>query len=170
MVLDENGRGMIRIDLTDVEDLVDDDIARLQLVVALYLSLSHVTCAGDVLIEVVGMCGADVGDVATSLCECCGIGGVGVNHALDIGECLVEYQVSGRVAGGVENTIDHFARLKIDDNHVGCLHHVVVDTRRLDDYQTFFTVDTRYISPCEDDESLLHEVKISLEYFFFQFF
>ena len=80
---------MVGIDFADVKYLVHNDITCLQFILSFNLCLGHIAGAGDVLIEVVGMRGTDVGDVTTCLCEGCGIGGVGVYHALDVGECLI---------------------------------------------------------------------------------
>ena len=89
VILHQNSWGVIGIDLANVQDLIDDDITRFQLVVPLHLSLSHNAGAGDVLIEVVGVSGTDVGNITTCLSKCCSIGRVGVNHALDVGEGLI---------------------------------------------------------------------------------
>ena len=89
MVLHQHSGSMVRIDLADVQDLVNDDVTRFQLVLTLYLGLGHIAGARNILIEIVGMSGADVGDVLASLSECGGIGRVGMNHALDVGEGLI---------------------------------------------------------------------------------
>ena len=47
--------------------------------------------------EVVGVGGADVGDIAASLCEGGGVGGVGVYDALDVGKVTIEHEVCGCV-------------------------------------------------------------------------
>ena len=93
MVLNQYGRSVVGIDFADVEDFVNDDITRFQLILPLYLCFCHVARARNVLVEIVGMSGADVGDILTSLCKCGGIGRVGVYHALNVGECLVQYKV-----------------------------------------------------------------------------
>ena len=74
MVLDQHSGCVVRIDLADVQNLVYDDVACLQFVLTLDLSLGHVARAGDILIEVVGVSGADVGDVLAGLSEGCGVG------------------------------------------------------------------------------------------------
>ena len=89
VVLHQHGRCVVGIDFTDVQNLVHDDIACLQFILSLYLCLGHVARARDILIEVVGMCGADVGDVLACLCKSRSVGGVGVYHALDVGEGLI---------------------------------------------------------------------------------
>ena len=89
VVLDQHGGSVVGIDLADVQDLIHDDVASLQLVLSLDLFLRHIARARDILIEIVGVRGADVGDIAASLSEGSGVGGVGVDHALDVGECLI---------------------------------------------------------------------------------
>ena len=61
----------------------------IQGVVPLYLSLGHIAGTRDILVEIVGVSGADVRNIATCLSKSCGIGRVGVNHALNVGECLI---------------------------------------------------------------------------------
>ena len=106
MILDQNGWSMVGVDLADVQDLVDNDVARLEFVLSLDLSLGHVAGARNILVEVVGMCRSDVGNVSTSLSKGCGVGRVGVNDSLDVGEGPVEHQVSGRVARAPDGTND----------------------------------------------------------------
>ena len=89
VVLHQDGGCVVGIDFADVQDLVHDDISCLQLILSFHLSLSHVARAGNVLVEIVGMGGANVRNVLASLSEGGGIGGVGVYHALDVGECLI---------------------------------------------------------------------------------
>ena len=93
MVLNQYGRCVIGVDLADVQNLIHNHVTRLQLILTLYLSLGHIACAGDILVEIIGMSCADVRDVTTCLRKCGGIGGVGVNHALDVGESPVQNQV-----------------------------------------------------------------------------
>ena len=63
VVLHQHGRRVVGVDLTDIQNLIDDHVTRLQFIVALHLSFRHVPGTGDVLIEVVGMSGADVWNV-----------------------------------------------------------------------------------------------------------
>ena len=89
MVLHQHSGCVVGIDLADVQDLVNDDIARLQFIVPLHFFLSHVPCTRNVLIEVVGMRGSDVGNITSGLCEGGCVGGVGMYHTLDSGECSI---------------------------------------------------------------------------------
>ena len=75
-----------------------------------------------------------------------------------------------RVARRVEVALYHLACLQVDDDHVFGLHLIVADAAGLDDHETFLTVDARHIAPGEDDQSLLDQVQVSLEYFLFEFF
>ena len=94
MVLYQHAGGVVGVDTLKT---LHDDVACLQLILALYLGLGHVVGAGDILVEVVGMCGADVGDVLAGLCPCGGIGGVGVYDTLYVGEGTVEHEVGRSV-------------------------------------------------------------------------
>ena len=96
MVLDQYGRSVVRVDLADVKYLIYYHITCLQLILSLNLSLSHIARARYVLVEIVSMCGSYVGNVTAGLRKGCCIGGVGVYHALYVGECPVQYKVSPR--------------------------------------------------------------------------
>ena len=109
---------MVGVDLADVQDLVHDDVTSLQFVVALDFCLGHVAGAWDILIEVVGVSGADVGDIAACLCEGCGIGGVGVNDTLDVRECFIEHKVGWGVGRRVEVAIDHLTGVEVHYHHI----------------------------------------------------
>ena len=87
MIPDEYGRRVVGVNLADVQYLVNYYVARLQLVLAFHFLAGHVAGAGDVLVEVVGMCGSDVGNVAACLREGCGVGAVGVDDSPDVWEC-----------------------------------------------------------------------------------
>jgi len=165
VILDQNGWRMHRIDVVATET-VDDHHTRLLLVLG-HLCLHHTVGARDAVVEVVGMSGTDVGDVLTGLRPCGGIGAVGVDDAAQFGELTIEHQVGGCIAGRVQFAIDDFARLEVYHHHIGSFHYVVVDTRRLDDYEAVFTVYARHIAPSEDHEVVLHEVEVGLKYFFF---
>ena len=169
MVLHEYAGRMDGIDLP-VGETLHDDVTRLQLVVAFHLSLGHVVGAGNGIVEVVGMCGADVGDVASGLCPSGCIGGVGVHDASDFGICSVEYQMGWGVGRRIQVAFHHLACFKVDHDHVAGFHGVVVDTRWLDDHQSFFTVDARDVAPGKNNEIVLHQVEVCTEYFLFQFF
>ena len=141
MVLDENGRSMVWVNLTDIENLVNDDVASLEFVLTLHLCFCHVTGAWDVLIEIVGMCGTDVRNVASGLCKGCSIGGVRVYNALYVGECLIEHKVCWGIGRRIEVALHYFAAFKVYNYHVLCFHLVVADTRGFDDNETFLAVD-----------------------------
>ena len=81
----------------DAFETLDNDIAGLQLIFSFNLGFGHIVGAGDGFVEIVGMCSTDIGDVLTCLCPCGGIGGVGVDNTLDIGECTIEHKVGGGV-------------------------------------------------------------------------
>ena len=170
MVLDEYGRSMVRVDLADVENLIHNNVTSLQLILSFNLGFRHVARAWDVLIEVVGMSGTDVGDITASLCESGGIGGVCMDHALDVGKSLVEDEVCRRVAAGVEVAFDDLSAFEVHNYHVRGFHLVVTDAGGLDDYKTFLSVDTGDVAPSVDDQPLLDEVEVGLEYFLFEFF
>ena len=94
MVLYQHGGSVVGVDLADVQNLIHNHVTGLQFILTLYLSLGHIASAGDILVEIIGVCGSDVRNVTPGLCECGGIGRVGMHHALNIWECPVQNQVS----------------------------------------------------------------------------
>ena len=125
MILDQYGWRMHRIDVIATETVYNHH-TRLFLVLG-HLTFHHAIGARDAVVEVVGMGGADVGNVLAGLRPCSGIGAVGVDDAAQFGELTLEYQLSGRVAGGIQFAIDNFACLEVYYHHVGSFHHVVID-------------------------------------------
>ena len=95
VVLDEHGGRVVWVDFADVKNLIHNDITCLQFILSFNLFLRHVARAGDVLVEIVGVGRADVGNVLACLCESGGVGGVGMDHTLNVGESLIEDKVSG---------------------------------------------------------------------------
>ena len=111
MILDQYSRCVHGIDVVATET-VDDHHARLLLIFG-HLCLHHTVGAGDAVVEVVGMGGADVGDVFSGLRPCGGVGAVSVDNAAQFRELTIEHQMSRGVAGGVQLAIDDFARLEV---------------------------------------------------------
>ena len=109
------------------------------------------------------MSGADVGNVAASLCKGSSISGVCVYDALDVGECTIKDEMSRCVARWIEGAFDNLAGLEIDNNHVIDFHNVVVNARRLDDNEPFFTIDARDIAPGVDNEPLTDKFHVGFE-------
>lgn len=71
---------------------------------------------------------------------------------------------------GVEVSFDNLACLEVDDDHIFRPHSVVAHSRRLDDDESFFTVDAADVTPCEYNEIVFYQVEVGLPYFLFQFF
>lgn len=163
MVLDEHAGSVHGVHALEA---LDDDVACLELIVAHHLSFGHVGGAGDGVVEVVCVGGADVGEVDAGLCPCGGVGGVGVDHAADFRECAVEREVGGGVGRGAEFAFNHVA-VEVDDHHVLSLHVVIVDTAGFDDHEAGFGVYAGDVAPGVDDEAMFHKVYVGLEYFFF---
>src|ERR1700691_592447 len=87
---------------------IHDDAAGVQLIVrADFLGL-HFGGDGDVAVKIVGMGGAEAGDIAEGLGEAgCGER-MRVDDAADVGEGSVQVQVGGRVGGGAMFSIEDF--------------------------------------------------------------
>ena len=161
---------MVGVYLSDIQYLVDNHIARFQLVLTFNFGLCHIAGARDILVEIVGVSGADVRNIAASLRKSGGVGRVSVHNALDVRKRLIQNKMRRGVTRRIEVAFDNLACLQIDNNHIRSLHCVVIDARRFDDNQPFFAVDARDVAPRENHKSLFHKVEIGLENFLFQIF
>ena len=139
MVLHEHTGGVDGVDVATL-DAVYNHHTGLFLILG-HLTLGHITGAGNGIVEIVGMGGADVGNVLACLCPCRGIGGVGVHNAAQLGEGAVENEVGGGVRRWVEVAFYHLPGLQIYNYHIGGLHHIIVYSGGLDDHKTFLAVD-----------------------------
>ena len=142
--------------------------ARVLLILA-HLILGHRGRAGDGAVEVVGVRGADVGDVLAGLSPRRGVGRVGVNNTANLGEGFVDFEVGGRVRRGAQVALDDLA-VEVNHHHIPRLHVVVIHTAGLDYHQTLLAVDGRYITPGEDHEAVLYKVQVCLADLCFEFF
>ncbi|MNN88461.1 hypothetical protein D3C81_2061480 [compost metagenome] len=74
----------------------------------------------------------------------------------------------GRCIGGRPHFSFNYIAVKIDNHHVARLHLLIIHAAGLDYEQAALTVNRAHIAPCILDESMLRQVQIGLEYFFFQ--
>ena len=86
---------------------------------------------------------------------------MGVRDAADVGECLVELDVRGRIAGGAELAFHHLP-FEVHDDHVVRRHVVVGNAAGLDDNEAALSVDLADVAPREQHELVLDEVEIRL--------
>ena len=150
-------------------EALDYYVAGFLLVFAPDLGLAHAAGAGDVLVEVIGVGGADVGDVEAGLGPGGGVGGMGVHHAADGGKSLVEHEVCGGVGGRAQGAFDDVA-VEVDDDHVGGLHAVVGHAAGLDDHKAAPAVDGAHVAPGEYHQAVLHQVEVGLADLLFKLF
>ena len=115
------------------------------------------------------MGGSYVGNIFPGLRPCGSIRRMGVYHTADFGKCFVEHQVGGGVGRGFQRAVYHFT-VQVHYHHIVGFHRFVGYTAGFNDYQITFAINGRYVSPCENDESVLHQFQIGTEYFFFEFF
>ena len=143
-------------------DGLDDDVARLRLVGALDLDLRHGARDGHGTAEVVGMGGAQTGDVPSGLREGRRVGGVRVDDATDVRILLVEPQVRVRVAGRAHDPLQHAAVRQRDDHEVFRLDGLAGHAAGLDDECPGLTVHAAGVAPREHHQPGPGEVPIGL--------
>ena len=105
---------------------LDDNYARVFLVILLQLPLGQVAGAGDGAVEVVSVGGAEAGDVLPRLGPGHRVGAVGVDDAPDAGERLVKFDVGLGVAGGLPSALHPFPGLQAYHHHVVGGHAAVL--------------------------------------------
>ena len=74
VVLDQYARRVVGVYLSDIQELVNYHIACFQLILTFNFGLCHIACARNVLVEIVGVSGADIRNVAACLRKRCSIG------------------------------------------------------------------------------------------------
>ena len=92
-----------------------------------------------------------------------------VYNTANIRKFPVEDAMCLRVRGRVKvpfNTIT----IEIDNNHIRCLHLIVLYTRWLDDKEPLFAVNARHIPPCERHEMVFRKEHIRLVDLFLKLF
>ena len=96
VVLDQYGWCVHGVDVVATETV--NDYHTCLLLVLGHLRLHHTVGAGNAVVEIVGVGGADVGDVLAGLSPSRGIGAVGMNDAAQFGELPIQYEVGRGVA------------------------------------------------------------------------
>ena len=166
VVFHQHGRCVVRIDFLES---FHNHVARFLLIFAKNLSLLHVPRTGNILVEIIGMGGADIGDILSGLCPGGGIGAMGVYHAADVGEGLIQDHVGGRVGGGVQFSLHHFS-VQVHHHHILRFHMVVGHAAGLDHHQAALAVYGTYVTPGKQHQAVFDQIQVGLAYFLFEFF
>ena len=74
--------------------------------------------------------------------------------------------MGGSVAGRFQPSFHHVT-VEVYHHHIVCCHYIVIHSGGFDDHQPACTVDSRDVSPSENHQSMLHQVKVGTEYFLF---
>jgi hypothetical protein len=90
--------------------------------------------------------------------DCCP-GGVGMHHCADFRKVFIKFKMRGCVRGRFVAAF-HYIAVHINHNHTFWLHLRVVNPAWLNDNQPLFTINGAGIAPGQDDEPMLHKVKI----------
>ena len=91
-----------------------------------------------------------------------------MHDAAQAAEAPVEFEVGGRVAGGVQITL-HAVALKVHHHHVLGLHHVVFHAAGLDNHQALLAVNGGHIAPGEGDQAVLGQEQVGVAHQLFKF-
>ena len=169
VAVDQDGGDLGGVDVPGAEGL-DDDVARLQLVLAGDLLRGHLPGAGNLPVEVVPLGGAHGGHALARLGEGGGPAAVGVDDAPQGGEGVVEGQVGIGVAGGLPLALHPLAGLQAHHHHVLGGHVVILHPRGLDDHQALLPVHAGYVAPGKGDQAVLGQQEVGLTDLLFQFF
>ena len=165
-VADDRGHGD-GVDAAFLEGL-DDDVAGVELIALVQLLLRQVARAGDRAVKVVGVGGAEAGDVLPGLGPADGVGAVGVDDAADLREGVVEHQMGLGVGGGVQLALDLVA-FQVHDHQILGPELVVLHAGGLDDEQALLAVDAADVAPGVGDEAVAGQLHIGLKDCFLQF-
>lgn len=83
-----------------------------------HLVSSHIICARNCIVEVVGMSCSNARNVLTSLSPCCSISRVSVDHSANLREVTIDYQVSWSIRRRIEIALNHLTCLKVNHYHI----------------------------------------------------
>ena len=119
---------------------------------------------GDGTVEVVGVGGAEGGDVHAGLGPGGGVLGVGVDDGADGRELAIEEGVGVEVGGGLEVAFDDGA-VEVGDDHVLGAEVVVVDAGGLDDDEALGAVDAGGVAEGVEDEAFADQFEVGFEDF-----
>ena len=92
-----------------------------------------------------------------------------MHDAADVGECLVQLQMSGGIAGGLPFAVTDIA-VQIHNDHIFRGHAVIGNAGGLDDHKAGFPVDAGHIAPCEGDEIVFRQEEVGFQNLLFQLF
>ena len=159
---------MHRVDIP-LRQLLDDDFARVLLVVLVDFLGRQVARAGNCAVEVVRVGRAVAGNVLARLRPADRVGAVRVHDAADVRVLLVQLQMCFRVAGGVQFALDDVAVQVKHDQLVGG-QLVVLHARRLDDDQPLFAADAGHVAPCIRHQMTLGQLHVGFVNGFFERF
>ena len=149
---------------------VHNDDPGVFLIVLLQLTLGQMAGAGDGAVKVVGVGGAEAGDILPRLGPGHGVGAVGVDNAPHARERLVQLQMGLGIAGGLPLALHPLAGLQADHHHVSGGHAVVLHPGGLDDHQPLVPVDPRHVAPGKGDQPVFGQEKVGLQHFLLELF
>ena len=80
-----------------------------------------------------------------------------MNHPSYIGESFIQNNMRCRIGRWFKFSF-HYIAIQINNNHILGLHIVIGNSRRLYDHQTFFTINSTYITPSENNQSMFNQI------------
>ena len=157
-----------RIDAAGFERL-DDDLAGVLLVILVDFLRRQLPRAGDRAVKVIGVGGAEGGQVAPRLGKGYRVGRVGVHDAAQLREGPVQLEMRFGVAAGVQIALDLVA-VQVHNNEHSGRQFVIFHAGRLDDKQPLFAVNARNIAPGVGHKPAAGQLHIGLVDLLLEFF
>ena len=114
--------------------------------------------------EVVGVRGAEAGDLAAGLRPGGGVARMRVHHAADLREGAVERHVRGEIGRRPQRAF-HDVAVEVGDHHVGGRHLVVGHAARLDDAQAVLARHAAGVAERVDHQSAADQFEIGFQNF-----
>ena len=166
MAVNDDRRDLIRVFIAEG---LDNHLAGLLLVLARDLCRRHCARAGDRTVEIVAMRRAERRNRHAGLRKGRCPAGMRMYDAADIREGAIQFDVRRGVRGRAKRTFDNRS-VQINHDHIIRRHVLIFHTRRLDNDQALFPVDTGYITPGKCDELVLWEQEIGFQHLLLELF
>lgn len=150
----------------DILKGLDNHITGLFFVFTADFIIRHGASTGDLAVEIIALSCSHRRNSHTCLCKCRSPTAVGMDNSAQRRKCLVQRHMGRCIGGRLPLSFYHIA-IQIHNDHILRSHTVILHTGGLDDHQTAIPVNTRDISLCEGNKSMLRQQQIGLPYLLF---
>lgn len=149
-------------------ECLGNDIARLALVLALYLLPRHAARAGHLAKKGIGVRGAQRRNAPPALCEHGCPAAVRVHHTANVRESVVQHPVRGRVGRGAQRPLQHLAAVQVYHHHVLRRQVFIRHPAGLNHQRAARPVHAADIAPCQRDKPAAGKAPVGLAHLAFQ--